>query len=227
MRKALILSVAVHGGLLGLVLLALAAPRPFAPRPEQAITVEVVAPSEVPEPSAERREAAPADAKHADAKRADAKPADAKPADAQPADAAPPAASPLAGLLDPAGILAMYNLRVPATEFDARAEAPAALTGDEVARFKAHLRRCWQRPAGLAPTSTTRVVIRVSLAPDGALADEPALIEAGAALDGPHVMRAALEALARCQPYGFLPRERYSEWRELDVTFSARDMAGG
>lgn len=217
MRKALILSVAVHGGLLGLVLLALAAPRPFAPRPEQAITVEVVAPSEVPEPSAERREAAPADAQ----------PADAKPADAQPADAAPPAASPLAGLLDPAGILAMYNLRVPATEFDARAEAPAALTGDEVARFKAHLRRCWQRPAGLAPTSTTRVVIRVSLAPDGALADEPALIEAGAAMDGPHVMRAALEALARCQPYGFLPRERYSEWRELDVTFSARDMAGG
>lgn len=217
MRKALILSVAVHGGLLGLVLLALAAPRPFAPRPEQAITVEVVAPSEVPEPSAERREAAPADAQ----------PADAKPADAQPADVAPPAASPLAGLLDPAGILAMYNLRVPATEFDARAEAPAALTGDEVARFKAHLRQCWQRPAGLAPTSTTRVVIRVSLAPDGALADEPALIEAGAAMDGPHVMRAALEALARCQPYGFLPRERYSEWRELDVTFSARDMAGG
>ena len=207
MRKALILSVAVHGGLLGLVLLALAAPRPFAPRPEQAITVEVVAPSEVPEPSAERREAAPADA--------------------QPTAVAPPAASPLAGLLDPAGILAMYNLRVPATEFDARAEAPAALTGDEVARFKAHLRRCWQRPAGLAPTSTTRVVIRVSLAPDGALADEPALIEAGAAMDGPHVMRAALEALARCQPYGFLPRERYSEWRELDVTFSARDMAGG
>lgn len=217
MRKALILSVAVHGGLLGLVLLALAAPRPFAPRPEQAITVEVVAPSEVPEPSAERREAAPADAQ----------PADAKPADAQPTDVAPPAASPLVGLLDPAGILAMYNLRVPATEFDARAEAPAALTGDEVARFKAHLRRCWQRPAGLAPTSTTRVVIRVSLAPDGALADEPALIEAGAAMDGPHVMRAALEALARCQPYGFLPRERYSEWRELDVTFSARDMAGG
>lgn len=217
MRKALILSVAVHGGLLGLVLLALAAPRPFAPRPEQAITVEVVAPSEVPEPSAERREAAPVDAQ----------PADAKPADAQPTDVAPPAASPLAGLLDPAGILAMYNLRVPATEFDARAEAPAALTGDEVARFKAHLRRCWQRPAGLAPTSTTRVVIRVSLAPDGALADEPALIEAGAAMDGPHVMRAALEALARCQPYGFLPRERYSEWRELDVTFSARDMAGG
>jgi hypothetical protein len=217
MRKALILSVAVHGGLLGLVLLALAAPRPFAPRPEQAITVEVVAPSEVPEPSAERREAAPADAQ----------PADAKPADAQPTAVAPPAASPLAGLLDPAGILAMYNLRVPATEFDARAEAPAALTGDEVARFKAHLRRCWQRPAGLAPTSTTRVVIRVSLAPDGALADEPALIEAGAAMDGPHVMRAALEALARCQPYGFLPRERYSEWRELDVTFSARDMAGG
>lgn len=212
MRKALILSVAVHGGLLGLVLLALAAPRPFAPRPEQAITVEVVAPSEVPEPSAERREAAPADA---------------QPADAKPTDVAPPAASPLAGLLDPAGILAMYNLRVPATEFDARAEAPAALTGDEVARFKAHLRRCWQRPAGLAPTSTTRVVIRVSLAPDGALADEPALIEAGAAMDGPHVMRAALEALARCQPYGFLPRERYSEWRELDVTFSARDMAGG
>lgn len=217
MRKALILSVAVHGGLLGLVLLALAAPRPFAPRPEQAITVEVVAPSEVPEPSAERREAAPVDAQ----------PADAKPPDAQPTDVAPPAASPLAGLLDPAGILAMYNLRVPATEFDARAEAPAALTGDEVARFKAHLRRCWQRPAGLAPTSTTRVVIRVSLAPDGALADEPALIEAGAAMDGPHVMRAALEALARCQPYGFLPRERYSEWRELDVTFSARDMAGG
>jgi hypothetical protein len=131
------------------------------------------------------------------------------------------------GFLDPAGTLAMYNLRLPSSQFDSKAETQANLTGDEIANFKARLRRCWRPPAALASSSSTRVVIRVSLAPDGSLAGDPILIEASAARDGPFVMRTALQAISECQPFGFLPRDRYREWKELDVSFSARDMTGG
>ena len=71
------------------------------------------------------------------------------------------------------------------------------------------------------------MVIRVFLSPNGALASEPVLIEAPASVEGPAVMQAAMRALNQCQPFAALPRERYKEWRVLDVGFSPREMAGG
>ena len=69
--------------------------------------------------------------------------------------------------------------------------------------------------------------MRVPLSTAGALAGEPKLVEASAARDGPAVMRAAIEALEACAPFAFLPRDRYKEWRVLDLTFSPREMGGG
>ena len=77
----------------------------------------------------------------------------------------------------------------------------------------------------LAPA--TRVVLRVSLRPNGALATEPMLIEASASRDGPAVLAAAKRALKECQPFAFLPAEKYKEWKVLDLSFTPRDMAGG
>jgi hypothetical protein len=40
------------------------------------------------------------------------------------------------------------------------------------------------------------------------------------------LLQTATRALKECQPYGFLPADKYREWRLLDLSFSARDMAG-
>ena len=110
--------------------------------------------------------------------------------------------------------------------FDFEATVTANISSDERAAFKAHLRKCWKLPDGLSSNPNTRVVLRVYLKRDGALASEPVLIEASASRDGPAVLQAAKSALAACQPYSF-PAEKYREWRILDLTFTPRDMAGG
>ena len=41
------------------------------------------------------------------------------------------------------------------------------------------------------------------------------------------LLKAAIRTLKECQPYAFLPAEKYRDWKVLDLTFSPRDMAGG
>ena len=53
------------------------------------------------------------------------------------------------------------------------------------------------------------------------------LIEASASRDGPRLMQAAIRTLKDCQPYAFLPADKYREWKVLDLSFSPREMAGG
>jgi type IV secretory pathway VirB10-like protein len=81
--------------------------------------------------------------------------------------------------------------------------------------------------ANLSPAQSTRVVLRIYLRRDGRLAGEPVLIEASASRDGPPLLQAAIRTLKDCQPYGFLPADKYREWRMLDLSFSPREMAGG
>ena len=49
----------------------------------------------------------------------------------------------------------------------------------------------------------------------------------GASRDGPMLLKTAIRTLKDCQPYAFLPAEKYREWKVLDLSFSPRDMAGG
>jgi hypothetical protein len=115
----------------------------------------------------------------------------------------------------------------PERGFDAEATTTANLSGDDKAAFKAHLKTCWKLPEGMTPAQTTRVVLRVFLKTDGRLAGEPLLIEASASREGPVMLKAAIRTLKECQPYAFLPAEKYREWKVLDLSFSPRDMAGG
>ena len=131
-------------------------------------------------------------------------------------------------IFDPVNIPALLNIpSAPEPGFDAAAIATANLSGDEKAAFKAHLKTCWRLPDGMTPAQTTRVMLRIFLKPDGRLASEPLLIEASASRDGPILMKAAIRSLKECQPYAFLPADKYKEWKVLDLSFSPRDMAGG
>jgi hypothetical protein len=149
---------------------------------------------------------------------------------AQQAPSAPAQPKAAPSVFDPASIPMLMELPnaagLPEKGFDFEATITANISGDDRAAFKAHLRKCWKLPDGLSPAANTRVVLRVYLKRDGALASEPVLIEASASRDGPAVLLAAKAALAACQPYA-LPAENYREWRILDLTFTPKDMAGG
>ena len=103
----------------------------------------------------------------------------------------------------------------------------AKLSDDERATFRARLRKCWKLPGAASLNQATRVVLRIYLRRDATLAGDPVLIEASASRDGPAVMQAAMRALKDCQPFAFLPADKYGEWKVLDLSFTPRDMAGG
>lgn len=232
-RKGLVFSAVGHGGLLVGILLAMASPRQFGVSREEPIMVDVVTPQEIPRSSArpEQKDAARPEKKETDpSEQKQAAPPQPSQANAAPATPAPKpspgsSSAELPGI-DLANIAPMLGYRLPGS-FDAPADKQAMLSREEVAAFKMHLRKCWQLPEGVAPTSSARVVVRAYLARDGALMAEPTLVEATASAEGPGVMQAAMRALTQCQPFGFLPADRYAEWKVLDLSFSPREMSGG
>jgi len=110
--------------------------------------------------------------------------------------------------------------------FDAPAYNAAKITADERAAFRNHLKRCASLPGNVSPDDRVWIVLRIALSPDGALAADPTLVEASANAKGPLLMKSAVDALRRCQPYAMLPADRYEEWKILDLTFTPRDLAG-
>jgi hypothetical protein len=139
-----------------------------------------------------------------------------------------PSQKPAPSIFDPINIPALLDLPNAAEKgFDAESMTAANLSADDRAAFKAHLRKCWKLPGGAAPAANTRIVLRIYLRRDAKLANDPVLIEAKASPDGLVVMQTAMRALKDCQPYGFLPPDKYAEWKVLDLSFTPREMAGG
>jgi len=130
---------------------------------------------------------------------------------------------------DPNRLAALLHLPLNGSSegFGSAAESGAKLSPAEIAAFKAHLRSCWTLPPGIAETQRVKVVVRVALKPDGALAAPPMLIEAAASALGPPLVQSAISALKSCAPFTMLPAAKYKEWKVLDLNFSPDAMAGG
>lgn len=108
--------------------------------------------------------------------------------------------------------------------FDAPATEAADIANNLVAQFRRHLRTCLKLPATLKSGDDVKVKLRVSMTPEGRLAADPILIEASASMKGPLLMQGAIRALQACQPYAMLPRDRYGEWKVLDLSFTPQDF---
>jgi hypothetical protein len=122
------------------------------------------------------------------------------------------------------------NLGLPALrggDFDTLAFSTAKVSNDDVAKFRERLKTCSVLPDSVAPTDKVTIRLRASFLPDGTLASAPLLIEASASAKGRLLMKAAIDALAACQPYTALPTDKYTEWKVLDLTFTPRDFSGG
>lgn len=104
------------------------------------------------------------------------------------------------------------------------AEQGAGLASSAIEEFKDHLRGCWSTPPEAVNDERIKVLIRVGLQRDGRLMGEPSLVQAIATPAGPAVVRQAIAALHKCQPYKSLPAEQYRQWRVLEVAFSAKGV---
>jgi hypothetical protein len=197
-------------------------PAPWNPLPDQTVASPPPKPDPAAKPNEQQANTQPQQPQPPQGAGQSSQPQPSQPQVSQPA---PQPAQP--SIFDPVNIPRLLNLpNAPDSGFDSESMTAANITEDQKAAFKAHLRKCWKLP-GTVSSPATRVVMRVSLRRDGALASEPVLIEASASRDGPVVMQAAIRALKECQPYGFLPADKYREWKVLDLSFTPRDMAGG
>jgi outer membrane biosynthesis protein TonB len=114
----------------------------------------------------------------------------------------------------------------PGDGIDATASTAANVSSSLIAEFRRHLKTCSKLPVSVAQSDDVMVKLRVLMASDGTLAAEPILIEATASEKGPLLMRSAITALQTCQPYAMLPRDRYPEWKVIDLTFTPQDFVG-
>jgi hypothetical protein len=105
-----------------------------------------------------------------------------------------------------------------------------AMTADLVTFLQSMINPCWIRPEGVPHPERLIVKYRLFLNKDGTVGQPPQLMpETAAAVAGDPYMAAAAGAARRaiyaCQPYK-LPANRYSDWRDIVLTFDPRNMAG-
>ncbi len=100
------------------------------------------------------------------------------------------------------------------------------LTGGEKAGLVLAVQQCWNVPIGLQNADNLVVVIAMELTPDGKLAGAPKLIDPSGPPAGTtkQAFEAGRRALIRCAPYD-LPREKYEQWRRIEVVFNPKKMA--
>jgi len=104
------------------------------------------------------------------------------------------------------------------------------MTLSEIDALRVQVEKCWSFPGGAANPEDLVVTIRISLNPDGSLSGAPAVLDNRFGLGGDQYYRvaaeSALRAIRRCQPYQ-MPRDKYQNWRQIDLRFDPREMLGG
>jgi hypothetical protein len=107
----------------------------------------------------------------------------------------------------------------------------AAMTQSEqdamIGALRNRLAQCWNPPRGVREAGSLRVTVGIGLLPDGNLAAEPRILEAGFDSLSQIAAESAIRAVQICAPYDMLPPEKYSAWRDIEFVFDPREMLGG
>jgi hypothetical protein len=101
------------------------------------------------------------------------------------------------------------------------------LTNSEKDGLKLAVQRCWNVPAGLRDAQELKVTLAAELGPDGQVINASIrLLEPSPAPDGrfQQAYEAGRRALIRCAPYDGLPRDKFGQWRNIEVVFNPEGM---
>lgn len=108
-----------------------------------------------------------------------------------------------------------------------RATAPSGppLTAGEKEGLVLAVKECWNVPIGLENASDLVVVLAAELGLDGRVQGSPRLIDPAGNPQGAvkQAFEAGRRALLRCQPYD-LPKEKFEQWRQIEVVFNPKKM---
>ncbi len=103
------------------------------------------------------------------------------------------------------------------------------ITISELDRIRTHIARNWSPNTGAPGIELMVVRIRIFLRADGFLSRPPEIIEEDPAGQSEQVFRpfadSALRAVLKSVPL-YLPRDKYEAWREIEFTFSLKEMLG-
>jgi hypothetical protein len=110
--------------------------------------------------------------------------------------------------------------------FDAPSATPAMLPHDDTAAFRARVTTCSHLPPEIAADEKLFVVLRVSLKRDGTLASPPEMVDATFSPKASVLMRTAVSALEKCQPYPELPTDKYDEWKTMHLVVTPVALSG-
>jgi outer membrane biosynthesis protein TonB len=197
------------------------------PEPKGANPAKPQPPARQPQPAAEQKPTAMQPQRPADQKPPAMQPqpqqqmASAPAAEAQQPAPAPPEATPE----DINRVASMLGLPFSREEDSGtQAERMSKLT-EGVKEFKAQVKRCLKLPSGIAPDQKIKMVIRVALTRNGALARDPEVIDAANPTIGLPLLQSVRLALTQCAPYR-LPPDKYDAWKVLDIDFSPDQMTG-
>jgi len=107
------------------------------------------------------------------------------------------------------------------------------LTASDKAKMQAAIYRCWNISAiaGMPDANKLIVTVEFELNRDGRLAGQPRVANGlQISLSGNQFWKAAEQSAVRavisCQPYDFLPQDRYQDWREWTLDFDPSQAAG-
>jgi outer membrane biosynthesis protein TonB len=106
------------------------------------------------------------------------------------------------------------------------ASVDARMTANELDALRSRLAQCWSPPIGWTDPAEVRVVLLISLNPDGSVASEPEVMQRPDGRYAQPAAESALRAVRRCAPYA-LPAEKYESWKQVKVTFDPTEMGGG
>jgi hypothetical protein len=220
----LAVSVLIHLGLLGVIVLAERRVLPQVQR--EAIDVELVKPPEQPDPPNEEAAKPPQSQEAPKPQKPDANQAQ-KPQPKISQKSAKASSPEQPETSEPSAAERLEKEDKPEIPSGGPpSENQAKLTAEEIAAFRAQIQKCWQLPVGMPDAMKLEVVLRVGFSRTGALVVAPELLKAPASVHGPALVGIAMRAITQCAPYRTLPVAKYKEWRVLDLRFLATGLAG-
>jgi len=94
-----------------------------------------------------------------------------------------------------------------------------SMTMSELTALQSAMYKCWSIPAAAPNPAELIVPVKVSLFPDGYV--NQVTLGTFHQINHFHKLAAdeAIRAVNKCQPYDFLPAEKYSQWREMTLNF--------
>ena len=101
------------------------------------------------------------------------------------------------------------------------------MTAAEKDRLRFAIRACWNVPAGVREAEDLRITVGVELDPSGGIVDGTIrLLDPAELPDSRYeaAFRAARIALLRCAPYSNMPRDKYAQWRKIEMVFNPEGL---